>query len=143
MFKIRRCKFQYISLPVLGIRFPKSATRRTVGVCFGPIILIREDYWNDKSTWLHELEHVKQTVLNGFFIHFLRYYLSSAYRCNCEVQAYASELAVVENNAERNSALTQFAFILSRNYRLSLSQFQLTEKLEVAVQSRLTSKIKR
>jgi hypothetical protein len=140
MLKIRRCQFQYFSLPVLGIRFPKSITRRTVGVCFGPVIFVREDYWNDKSTWLHELEHVRQTVLNGFLIHFLLYYVSKTYRCNCEVQAYASELAVVENLIDRNTTLALFADILSRNYRLSMSRFQLTKKLEFAVQNKLNSK---
>ncbi len=140
MFKLRSCKFQYISLPVLGIRYSKSMTRRTVGVCFGPIILIREDYWDDKSTWLHELEHVKQTLANGFLLHFLMYYLSSAYRCNCEVQAYASELVEVENNIDRSLSLDRFASILSTNYRLRLSQFQIAQKLEIAVQSRLKPK---
>jgi hypothetical protein len=142
MFKLRRCKFQYISIPVLGIRYPKSITRLTVGVCFGPIILIREDYWDDKSTWLHELEHVKQTLVNGFLLHFLMYYFSSTYRCNCEVQAYASELVEVENNIDRSLSLNRFASILSTNYRLRLSQFQIAQKLEFAVQSRQKLKIK-
>jgi hypothetical protein len=140
VFKIWHCQFQYFSLPVLGVRFSKSITRKTVGVCFGPVVFVREDYWNDTSTWVHELEHVRQTILNGFVLHFLRYYLSKSYRCNCEVQAYASELAVVEDPIERKNTLAQFAYILSSNYRLSMSQFQLIEKLEFAVSHKLTSK---
>jgi hypothetical protein len=141
MFKIWHCRFRYISLPVLGVRFPKSITKRTIGICFGPIILVREDYWNDQSTWLHELEHVRQTMLNGILLHFVRYYLSSTYRCNCEIQAYACELAIVADPIHRNDTLAQFAYILSRNYRLSMSQFQLSKQLEFAVQSKLQPKL--
>jgi hypothetical protein len=139
MFKISRCQFRYVSLPVLGIRFPKSITNKTVGICFGPIIFIREDYWNDRSTWLHELEHVRQTVLNGIVWHFLRYYVSRNYRCCCEIEAYACELAIVNNPVDRSNKLAQFASVLSQNYRLSMSQIQLTKMLEFAVKSRLNS----
>ncbi len=135
-FRFELCRFRFFSLPVLGIRFPRSVTCKTIGICLGPIILIREDYWDDQSTWLHEIEHVKQTVRNGVFIHFLLYYFSRQYRCRCEVQAYASELEIIDNAQVRQDNLRSFAGILSRNYRLDLSQYQLVLQLEEALKNK-------
>jgi hypothetical protein len=140
MVKIKHCTFQYFTLPVLGIRFSKWLTHRTIGICLGPIILVREDYWNDNSTWLHELEHVKQTVLKGFVFHFVLYYFSSTYRCACEVQAYTSELVAIENVHDREAKLEQFTSILADSYRLPQSRMQITQLLKTSLKDRLLKK---
>jgi hypothetical protein len=140
MLTIRRCAFRYFALPVLGIRFPKSFTDRTIGVCLGPVVLVREDYWNDKATWLHELEHVKQTLIKGFVFHFVLYYFSGSYRCACEVQAYASELVDLENLHDQRAKLEKFSFVLFENYRLSQSRSQIAHLLQVSLEKQLSIK---
>ena len=92
---------------------------RVVGLCAGPLVLVRPSHADDWPTVVHELEHCRQFWRGGLVIHFLRYQLSRRYRLQAEVAAYAAELRAC-TAAERGSRLERAAQALATAYRLDV-----------------------
>lgn len=92
---------------------------RLVGLCLGPMVLVREDYANDWPTVVHELTHCKQFWRGLAVIHLLRYYSSRRYRLHSEVQAFRAELAVCDPG-ERRQRLNDSARALATSYSLGV-----------------------
>ena len=107
-----------IPVPVLIV---PNLPGRPVGICLGPAVLVRHDYGDDWPTIVHELEHCKQFWRGGAIVHFLRYYLSRAYRLKAELQAFCAELDAC-GVPERRSRLDDAACALSTGYGLRIDQ---------------------
>lgn len=105
-----------VPVPVLIV---PSLPGRLVGICLGPAVLVRHDYGDDWPTIVHELEHCKQFWRGGAIVHFLRYYLSRAYRFRAEVQAFRAELDAC-GAPERRVRLDDAARALATGYGLRI-----------------------
>jgi hypothetical protein len=112
------------------------------GIAQGPIVRIREKYWNDEGILKHELEHVKQFwVFGGLAIsisiillyspfadyaglaiaiaagHPLLYMRLQAYRLWAEVSAYKVQLKYYAEDRTK-----MFAGFISKYYNLDISE---------------------
>ena len=85
------------------------------GCAFGPIVLIRPKYKDDKGLVAHELMHVKQWVFT-FGIHGFLYLLSDVYKLWAEVQAYKKQATYYDDDR-----LPMFAGFISTRYDLNIT----------------------
>ncbi len=120
-------------VPFIGMtRMPKTL----IGICLGPLVVIRTSALADHPTLVHELEHCKQFWRGGLVVHFLRYLLSHDYRLRAEVEAFAAEVIACEEH-ERPSRIQESARALALCYRLTLSECDAISHLGKAVSERL------
>lgn len=117
VFKVRKLKG--VPLPILLLSF-SWLPGKIVGLSLGFAVLIDPRYFDDEPTIRHELIHCRQFWQNGMALHFLRYWLSEAYRLNAEVEAFREELACI-NEASYESRLSDFASALSESYGLRIA----------------------
>ncbi len=108
--------WKLVPVPVFTL---ESMPGRLVGLCLGPIVLVREDYADDWPTIVHELTHCRQFWRGFALLHLLRYYSSRRYRLRSEVEAFRAELAVCDPG-ERRQRLKDSARALSSSYSLGL-----------------------
>lgn len=108
----------WLILPVPVISVPQMPGR-LVGLCLGPMVLVRDDYANDWPTIVHELTHCRQFWRGFGLVHLLRYYASRSYRLRTEVEAFRAELAVCAAS-ERPQRLKDSARALATSYSLGL-----------------------
>ena len=83
------------------------------GYTFGPIILIRPKYRDDKGLLEHEKVHVKQ-FWRTLGTHWILYKLSKNYRLKCEVEAYKVQLKYSPDNIDH------FVNMICEKYDLDL-----------------------
>jgi chorismate mutase len=84
------------------------------GCAYGPVILIRPAYREDRGLLEHELEHRRQW-LRSFGLHGLLYLLSDRYKLWAEVAAYKRQLIYSPGRERR------FAEFIATRYGLSVS----------------------
>jgi hypothetical protein len=126
----------WLPVPFIGMtRMPKTL----IGVCLGPLVIIRSSALTDYPTLVHELEHCKQFWRGGLIVHFLRYMLSQAYRLQAETQAFAAEVLACEEH-ERPARIQESARALALCYRLDITECDAISLLGQTVNSRLLAK---
>ena len=93
------------------------------GCTYGPVILIRPEYRNDKGLLEHERVHVKQWIrtlgLHGYLYLFIK-----SYRLKAEVEAYKEQL---KHYADDRTLL--FAGFIAGRYELDVSVIEAVELL--------------
>lgn len=92
------------------------------GWCFGPLILIRPKYKEDKGLHAHELFHSTQVWLT-LGIHGILYSMIPKYRYWSEVCAYRRQLKY-SNGAEKH-----FAKFIATYYKLNVTEEQALKDL--------------
>jgi hypothetical protein len=123
-------------VPFIGMtRMPKTL----IGICLGPLVVIRSSAMADYPTLVHELEHCKQFWRGGLVVHFLRYLLSHNYRLRAELAAFAAEVVACDEH-ERPTRIQESARALALCYRLSLSECEAISLLGQAVSARLAQR---
>ena len=75
--------WKVVPVPVISVA---QMPGRLVGLCLGPVVLVRDDYANDWPTIVHELTHCKQFWRGLGILHLFRYYASRPYRLRTEVE---------------------------------------------------------
>ncbi len=123
----------WLPVPFIGMtRMPKTL----IGVCLGPLVVIRASALTDYPTLVHELEHCKQFWRGGLIVHFLRYMLSQEYRLKAETQAFAAEVMACEEH-ERPARIQESARALALCYRLRIAECDAISMLGQAVNAQL------
>jgi len=87
-----------------------------VGKAYGPVIVIRKDWKQDKKLWEHEYEHVRQFYVT-LFLHGLLYKFSRKYRTWAEARGYAAQTADDKSDLDtmaRRMALPVYDLQLTR-----------------------------
>ena len=108
--------WKIVPVPVISV---SQMPGRLVGLCLGPLVLVRDDYASDWPTIIHELTHCKQFWRGFGILHLFRYYASRSYRLRTEVEAFRAELAVCPAS-ERQQRLKDSARALATSYSLGL-----------------------
>jgi|WetSurMetagenome_2_1015567.scaffolds.fasta_scaffold283328_3 hypothetical protein len=93
------------------------------GRAFGPVIVIKPEYRNDRGLLEHEREHVRQ-FWSHFPVHGLLYALSKKYRLRMEVLAYRKQLLFYPDDRT-----TLFAGYIASKYGLNITGAQAYELL--------------
>lgn len=75
------------------------------GVSNGPVIRLRQKYFNDDGILAYELTHVRQWY-RTIFIHPILYKISAHYRLSSEVEAYKEQLK--QYGDDRSEQFSQF-----------------------------------
>jgi hypothetical protein len=114
-----RIKVAWNCVPALFISSPLPY--RIIGICLGPVVLVRRPYLDHAPTIIHEMVHVEQFWRNGTAIHFVRYWLSKNYRLNCELEAFSREIRSLAPEAIIN-ATTEAALSIATGYGLKISK---------------------
>ncbi len=105
-----------LPVPVVTL---KHMPGRLVGLCLGPLIVVREDYAADWPTIVHELTHCKQFWRGLAILHLLRYYSSRRYRLKAELEAFRAEIDACEPH-QRRQRLHESSRALATSYSLGL-----------------------
>ncbi|MGE0803136.1 MAG: hypothetical protein AB7G13_32475 [Lautropia sp.] len=92
---------------------------RLVGLCLGPLVVVRDDYAQDWPTIVHELTHCRQFWRGFALLHLLRYYASRRYRLKAELEAFRAEIDACRP-AQRRERLHESARSLATSYSLGL-----------------------
>ena len=100
------------------------------GCTYSFFILVRDEYTGvvRDALVIHEREHVRQWWTGGLFIHNLRYALSSSYRYQCELKAYAVQIKALPEE-HRTHYLSYFSHYLATTYDLPVSKEQVHKDL--------------
>ncbi len=115
-----RIRYIWKYLPVIIVYWRKIPFG-LIGICLGPLVLITQSHLNDKPTLIHELEHCKQFWRGGLIVHFVRYWTSSTYRLNCEIDAFSVEILCYPYPLRQEKILA-YANAISHAYALSISR---------------------
>ncbi len=120
-----RLKFVYGICPAF-IFYVK--TLGSDGETRGMLIRIRISRFYMKDILGHELVHVRQFYRMPI-IHGILYYLWGRYRLRCEVEAYREQLSYYVDAGPfmHHRKLIEFASLLSKNYRLNITQCEAEE----------------
>lgn len=108
--------------PALTIYTNKLPQDWAGGWCFGPIILIRPKYKDDKGLHVHELFHALQFWLT-LGIHGILYSMIPKYRYWSEIWAYRRQLKYSPG------AKKWFAKMVSEHYKLDVTEKQALKDL--------------
>ena len=128
-YSIWRC----LPVPVVSLR---RLPGRIVGLCLGPLVLVRADHVDDWPTIAHELEHCRQFWRGGTVVHMLRYLADTEYRLQAELAAYQAELDACSPE-ERIRRLHDSARALAHGYGLGVDPHSCRELLLSAGARRL------
>ena len=71
------------------------------GKTLGPIVVIGENYKQDKGLLVHELTHAKDFWLHGLLLHIILYNFLRPYRLYSECRAYYKQWLVSGKTQER------------------------------------------
>lgn len=103
-------------VPVVAL---ESLPGRLVGVCLGPVVVVRRDFLDDRPTIIHELTHCRQFWRGLTLLHLLRYYVSRRYRLESELEAFRAEIDACRG-AEKGRRLLESSRALATSYGLDL-----------------------
>lgn len=99
---------------------------KTFCIVFLPIsiILIKEQYKEDRGLLAHEKEHAKQHN-RSFTLHPVFYLLSKKYRLNSEIQAYK-----IQDSYNKTSKLELYARMIATKYGLKITEAEVLKQLK-------------
>lgn len=117
-----------LPVPIVAVR---RLPGRIVGLCLGPLVLVRADHAHDRPTIVHELEHCKQFWRDGAVFHMARYLADPDYRLRAELAAYLAELEACDAE-ERIRRLHDSARALAHGYGLGVDAHSCRELLLAA-----------
>lgn len=97
------------------------------GRCYGPYIKIKKSYRDDNGLLEHELTHSRQ-VYRSCFLMGLCYLISSKFRYNAELEAYAVQLSYAEDK-DRDRLAGLFAGFIADKYNLKVNRDKTKQEL--------------
>lgn len=103
--------------------YVKKIKKPFAGITYGPVILIKKEYKDDKGLLAHEKVHANQWWTRGLLVHSLRYRFSKDYRYQCELEAYRKQLKYSPLHRQR------FVSFIENSYGLDHSNYKINKDL--------------